>query len=113
EIINSQNYNSVEIWDAHSDVSLALLNNLSHVSVCDLFEQTEFFKKYGACNLISPDAGATKKVSKLAEVSGLHYLQAEKHRDPNTGKITHTQVHFEKAHKLLDKFGWDLPFLIV
>jgi len=113
DIINSQNYATVETWDVHSDVALALLRNHHDVPLEIIFEGVDFFDIYGACNLISPDRGASKKTERLAKKFGMNWLQAEKHRDPRTGEITHTQVHFEKAHKLLDKFGWNLPFLIV
>ena len=49
---------------------------------------------YSKMRLISPDAGALKKVYDVAESIG--YKQdiviASKHRDIGTGKITHTEV---------------------
>ncbi len=68
DIINAQRYASVTIYDAHSDVAPALIRR------CKVVSNHAFVKKVveGSQNfwLLSPDAGAFKKVSRLAEDIG-------------------------------------------
>jgi len=90
-LINSQNYADVEIWDPHSDVTSALINNLTVV------EQHEIAKDIAAIDwkntiLVAPDAGAAKKIYKLAAIRGSEVIIAYKVRDPITGNITGTRV---------------------
>lgn len=73
DLINSQNYTQVVVWDVHSDVGLALLNNVQHI------EQHYFVSKVvddligGGVNplLVSPDQGAYKKVQSLSDRTGV------------------------------------------
>lgn len=90
-LINSQDYAVVEVWDAHSDVSLAMLNNVINV------HQSSFLHLVPKDNvvLVSPDAGAIKKTSEAAKAYGLPMVIASKIRDVNTGEITGTEVHSE------------------
>ncbi len=68
-IINSCNFDSVEIFDPHSDVPLALINNSKKISSFDYVKKAvqDLYKPetgINTCNftLVSPDAGAYKKV---------------------------------------------------
>ena len=65
-IINSLKLNRVTVFDAHSDVSVALLDNCCNVSNHDMVNT--FIKSMGLTDyvLVSPDLGAYKKVDKLA-----------------------------------------------
>jgi ribose-phosphate pyrophosphokinase len=108
DLINSQNYANVEIWDPHSDVTTALINNLTVV------EQHEIAKDIGAVDwkntiLVAPDAGAAKKIYKLAAIRGSEVVVASKVRDPVTGNITGTKVDVNPV-ALMDS---DKRFLIV
>lgn len=111
DLINSQHYDSVTVWDPHSDVTPALLNN------CKVISQAEVLKEelpFGLVNinssrafsikeafientvLVSPDAGANKKIGESAKLMGFTtVVRADKVRDPSTGKITGTVVYSE------------------
>lgn len=96
-IINLQGYNKVTVYDPHSDVAEACINNFEKVTNKDLVE----FALIDITNdiysddttIISPDAGSLKKVFDVAQ----HYNRervviASKHRNLSTGEITHTEV---------------------
>lgn len=102
DLINSQNYNSVEVWDAHSDVALALLNRVRHVPASDILLT---LPPLNNVVLVAPDAGAAKRVLACAKKFNVSMVQAEKVRDTKTGAITETVVN--SAH--ID----DKDFLIV
>lgn len=97
-IINSQNYKSVTVIDPHSDVLEACLNNYKKIDNISLVKQA--LTKIDNTNqarervrLVSPDAGALKKVFHVAEHFEIDKLIiASKHRDIKTGRITHTEV---------------------
>ncbi len=112
-IINAQNYEKVITLDTHSDVTEACINNLVNRNnhqiiyhfINNLFNDDKKF------TLISPDAGALKKVWSL-----LGYLKfekinvdddiiiASKHRDINTGNITHTEVPLKAGEHTHNRF---------
>lgn len=67
-LINSQNFASVTIFDCHSDVGPALINN------CVNINNHEFVKGVLADKtnyvIVSPDSGAFKKIQKLCDAIG-------------------------------------------
>lgn len=83
-LINSMNYASVTVWDAHSDVVPALLDRCVNVPVEALMPM----ELPDDCLLIAPDAGAVKRVHAVAKAFGRPMIAAEKHRDPITGVLT-------------------------
>jgi ribose-phosphate pyrophosphokinase len=97
-IINSQNYETVTIVDAHSDVLEACIHNYRKIDNIGLvkFALTSIDNTNGAREkliLVSPDAGALKKMYHVSEHFGIDKMViANKHRDIKTGKITHTEV---------------------
>ena len=97
-IINSQNYETVTIVDAHSDVLEACIHNYRKIDNIKLvkFALTDIDNTNGArerLTLVSPDAGALKKMYHVSEHFGIDKMViANKHRDIKTGKITHTEV---------------------
>lgn len=103
DAINSLNLNSVEVHDCHSDVGTALLNNC--ISIPQYIPGTYLYR--GTENkpdaLVSPDAGALKKVYQLAkshEISEI--IRADKTRSVKDGSITGTVVYGSvKGMKLL------------
>lgn len=111
-IINSQNYKSVTVIDPHSDVLEACLNNYKKIDNISLVKQAltkidntnEARKKV---RLVSPDAGALKKVFHVAEHFEIDKLIiASKHRDIKTGRITHTEVPgLPKLEMVSTKYG--------
>ncbi len=95
--INGLEFAKVTIWDAHSDVSPALLNRVVNIAQIDLLARCDSLAKSLACGeltLISPDAGAAKKTLQIAEkFNGVpQVIQAQKVRDIKTGKILNTQI---------------------
>lgn len=94
DIINSQNYDEVTVWDPHSDVSLALLNRVKCITQ-SLFVQR--IKMIPGSYLVAPDAGALKKIGDVSKATGLRIILANKTRDPVTGVITDVEVHSMKV----------------
>lgn len=93
DMINSLNFNQVIIYDPHSDVTPALLNN------CIVRSQEYIFQSYfeGKNNffLVCPDGGALKKIHKLAKfVDCEGVIECSKQRDTKTGEIVGTVVHY-------------------
>lgn len=88
ELVNSCNFNQVIIFDPHSDVTPGILNNRRIVT-------NHEFVKYvlrsfqGESVIISPDAGANKKIFDLVEFLDGNYkvIRADKKRDVGTGKL--------------------------
>lgn len=95
DLINSQNYNSVTIWDPHSDVTPALLNNCVVASQESILHYINFEKKLSEnAVLVTPDAGAIKKGYAVAKTLGItEVVRADKKRDLVSGKITETEVY--------------------
>lgn len=102
-IINSMNYNRVYIHTPHSDVTEACINKLEKIDNVDIVNfaiddiGTKLnlkYRDYSQIRLLSPDAGALKRVYDVAEK--IEYkneiIIAAKHRNPVTGQITHTSV---------------------
>jgi ribose-phosphate pyrophosphokinase len=94
EFINNLGFRWVFITDPHSDVTPALLKNVRVISQEEVFNH--IFLGIKDFYLVSPDAGATKKIHKLAaRVNPISVIQCEKVRDTKTGKITETKVHLD------------------
>ena len=105
-IINSQGYNKVTILDPHSDVLEACINNFEKQDNINLvtFALKDYFLSKGfetwnptnfdGVRLVSPDAGALKKVFHVAEKIGYkgEVIIASKHRNLETGMIDYTNV---------------------
>jgi ribose-phosphate pyrophosphokinase len=90
-IINSQNFSRVTILDPHSDVLEACLNNFQKVS--NVTFAKEVIKELDNITLVSPDAGALKKIYDVAQaVECTDVILANKLRDLKTGKIIRTEV---------------------
>lgn len=82
EVINSLNFKVVHVRDAHSNVSLALLNNVVDEGVRGYVVAAA--KESGAEALFFPDEGAMKRYS---EHFAVPYAFGMKKRDWETGKI--------------------------
>ena len=90
-IINSQNFSRVTVLDPHSDVLEACLNNFQKVSNVTFVK--EVIKNLENITLVSPDAGALKKIYDVAlAVECNDVIVANKLRDLKTGKIIRTDV---------------------
>lgn len=76
-IINSCNFNKVIILDPHSAVTPALINNCKVLTVEDWFDFKQLPKD---AILVSPDAGAYKKMVTLSEKHNLELIASNKVR---------------------------------
>ncbi len=99
DLINSQEYDVVYVADAHSEVTPALLNNCINIKLDSAARALKSIRKPENTILVSPDAGANKKVFEFAKIHGYdHVVRADKTRDVRTGKITGTKVYWEEEY---------------
>lgn len=93
DILNGLELNKIIIFDAHSEVTQALLDNCevisNHAFIADVL------KKIGnKVKLISPDGGALKKIYKVSEfLGGIDVVECSKSRDVKTGKLSGFKVY--------------------
>lgn len=98
-ILNSLDWKEVVVLDPHSDVSVALIDNVTVVPQEHIWADTIHANyKYRKIDLIAPDAGAVKKIYNLKnEVPNVVNIRiGSKHRDTITRKVTETTVSGEK-----------------
>lgn len=97
DLINSQKYASVTIWDPHSDVTPALIDNVKVVDSGLFLRNLEGMAWGDETVLVAPDAGAIKKVTQLSKWLGspfvLEIVRADKTRDTITGALSGTVVY--------------------
>jgi len=103
-LINALSFKKVTVWDAHSEVTPALINNVVNIQQGMIIDKCTTLKQLLTSKnvtLISPDAGATKKTQNVAKYfgGGIEVLQAEKVRDLASGAITHTDLHGDVSGK--------------
>jgi ribose-phosphate pyrophosphokinase len=93
DLLNGLNVNNITVFDAHSEVTPALLNNCEAVSNHRFIQ--EVLKSTGQnCVLISPDGGALKKIYKVSEyLGGVPVVECSKSRDVTTGKLKGFKVY--------------------
>ncbi len=102
-IINAQGFTSVTVLDPHSDVLEACINRLNPVSNTDFVKwalsDLGCMTNPSGFNLVAPDAGAYKKVDRVARDIDYPFniVTANKHRDLATGQITGTRVDLSEA----------------
>jgi ribose-phosphate pyrophosphokinase len=103
DFINAMNFSKVTIFDPHSDVTAALLNNVKVVDntklVGAIMGEMNALDGTGKTVLVSPDAGSNKKVANVAKylnnISGqdICVVRADKLRNVATGQIIETTVY--------------------
>ncbi len=94
-MINSLDLDSVNIVDAHSEVTPALLKNVNQRSQQDVIaSNTALRELLRSTNtvVVAPDAGASKKAMTLASTYQADFVQALKKRSTKTGRIEHTEI---------------------
>lgn len=123
-IINQQGFDEVKVMDPHSDVIEACLNNFVKLTPYKLYEKVmrdyieskvenpsseDVIVALNNIRVLSPDAGALKKVYDIAGFIGNKndIIIASKHRDVTTGKITHTEVPLSVHDADKDLFIFD------
>lgn len=93
DIINHFKFRKVIVFDAHSEVTPAVLNN------CEVVSNHTFIEKViqeiaNDVLLVSPDGGALKKIYKVSEfLGGVEVVECSKSRDVKTGKLTGFKVY--------------------
>lgn len=88
EIINSLHFSRVIVLDAHSNVSLALIDRVSCVSPKHNIKFVmDKYLDHENITLFFPDEGAAKRYADMAESLGLPYVFGIKNRDWKTGEI--------------------------
>ncbi len=100
DIINNLNCAKVIVYDPHSDVTSALINNCHIVSQADIIASTSISQVIlnKELALVSPDAGAEKKTRLVAKrlastEKNLDVFCSSKIRNTLTGEIVSTEVH--------------------
>lgn len=98
DLINTLEAEQVHVFDPHSEVASALINNVVITQQDEIALQLRDVIYEEGLVLISPDAGAEKKIYRLAK--NLHQadipadvITASKKRDTKTGYITETNLH--------------------
>lgn len=93
DIINGMQFGKVYVFDAHSEVTPALLNN------CEVIPNHTFIQAVvkaigNDVKLISPDGGALKKIYKVSEfLGGVDVVECSKSRDVKTGRLSGFKVY--------------------
>ncbi|MFD2581151.1 ribose-phosphate diphosphokinase [Pedobacter vanadiisoli] len=93
DIVNALGLDNVTVFDPHSEVTPALLNN------CTVITNHAFIRKVVAqigegVKLISPDGGALKKIYKVSEfLGGAEVVECSKSRDVKTGRLSGFKVY--------------------
>lgn len=95
DIINGMQFDKVFVFDAHSEVTPALVNN------CEVIPNHTFIEAVvkaigNDVKLISPDGGALKKIYKVSEfLGGVEVVECSKSRDVKTGRLSGFKVYNE------------------
>ena len=93
-LINDLRADSVTIYDPHSDVASALVENVKIIQQETLLQELAPLIQSKQLALVAPDAGAEKKTLKFAQTlpEGTEVLFGSKVRNTKTGQITETTV---------------------
>lgn len=92
DLINAQNYERVIVCDPHSDVLLALVNNVKCLDIDGIIKRV--IEDANPDCILAPDAGSSKRIfSQLSRIGcDLPIVQCLKHRDTKTGKLSRFEV---------------------
>ncbi|UKN00767.1 ribose-phosphate diphosphokinase [Paracrocinitomix mangrovi] len=93
DIINNSGVYHTTVFDAHSEVTAAVLNHCTVVPNHKFIEMV--LNELGSdALLISPDGGALKKIYKVSEyLGGREVVECSKSRDVKTGKLKGFKVY--------------------
>lgn len=101
EMLNFLNFDEVFTICPHSEVTPALINNVTTLELNQLvghFVDAGLLPKWDVS--VAPDAGASKRTFKIAEKFQTEFLQANKIRDVRDGKILKIDVTEDLDPKL-------------
>jgi ribose-phosphate pyrophosphokinase len=104
-MLNQGNFKKVKIFDPHSEVATALIDRsytvTNHEFVRDALQDYFSDHKDTSHCLVSPDAGALKKIHKLAQFLNVsNVVECMKERDLKTGALTNFQTATESLQGL-------------
>lgn len=99
DLINAMGFASVTIFDPHSDVVPALLNNCIVISNSQFVNSVITSLPDKQTVLVAPDAGAVKKLSKLADGLRMPIICGAKVRDLHTGHILSYRIDLPELAK--------------
>ncbi|HEV9038106.1 MAG TPA: phosphoribosyltransferase family protein [Puia sp.] len=102
-MINQGQFKKVLLFDPHSEVSTALIDRsyavANHAFVRDALKDYASDHSGEALCLVSPDAGALKKIHKLAQALGIgNVVECMKERDVRTGALTKFNAMTDGLH---------------
>lgn len=104
KMINSCNFNRVTVCDAHSDVLEAVLNNVRIIP--QEYYASSIIPTDKVDVLLAPDAGASKKIYKLAKIINKPVIIANKERDLTTGKVLRSVISDYDRFQMQGKNVW-------
>lgn len=92
-LLNNAGFKKIRIFDPHSEVTTALIDKSYAISNHRFVQDAiaDYFSRYHSENfcIVSPDAGAMKKIHKLASALSIqHVVECMKERDLKTGALT-------------------------
>lgn len=98
-LINSLGFSEIVVYDPHSDVSTALINNVRVMDQATIINNfgVNYIKEIHSNDkeivLVAPDGGALKKIHQVARhFNTKKVVTAEKKRNTKTGEITETWI---------------------
>lgn len=108
DFINYLGFDSVEIFDPHSDVTTALIKNVRVISpgkmIADVLDDIELASETpvyrGTTIIYFPDAGAMKRYKDIPRLKGYDIIYGEKDRDWKTGKIVGLKIFNQKGERI-------------
>ncbi len=100
QMINSCDFSKIKIFDPHSEVSTALIDKSYAITNIQFVKDAveDYRKKTASAYLqefciVSPDAGALKKIYKVAEaMNNMDVVECMKNRDVKTGSLSGFKV---------------------
>lgn len=110
DFINYLDFDRVEIFDPHSDVTTALLKNVKVITpnkmISDVLDDIEYTNDTpiykGTTIIYFPDAGAMKRYKDMPRLKGYDIIYGEKDRDWRTGKIIGLKIFNQKGERIDD-----------
>jgi ribose-phosphate pyrophosphokinase len=94
-MINDRNFSLVQVFDPHSNVTPTLIDKCRVISAQDIIEfgiNTEQIELADYHYVVAPDAGAVDRAGAVAAMLDVPLIQAQKKRDPSSGRITYYEV---------------------
>jgi ribose-phosphate pyrophosphokinase len=88
DLINSMKLSQVVAFDPHSHIIEGLIKKLTILDTAEVLSRTILNGDIDYAGIISPDAGSRERSGRIAKTVGLPLIEASKHRDFVTGKLS-------------------------